>query len=330
MPREPLRLAVVSCGAIAQAHLRGIAACEDAKLVAVVSRDGGRREKAAAEFGAQRTYGAFEEVLKDDGVDAVVICSPNFLHFPCAMAALRAGKHVLVEKPIADGYEEGVALVAEAERRGLRLMSSQNSRYLAAMRKAREILLSGEVGRPLHMLYTLTGWYEGPSSWWKDCKRFLIANSGSHPLDFFPWMTGAKPVRVYATANANKPGFPGEDDFCVHLTLDNEAQAITYTTINSRFSRRDLIVVCERGTLFLDGLRKLSRDGGEALVEGGPDPFADQMREFVSAVLEGRAPGNSGREALVSLAIIDAAYRSVEEARAVGLSQDGSGRWHFQ
>ncbi len=329
MSKKPLRLAVVSCGAIAQAHLRGIAACRDAELVAVASRDEGRRQKAVAEFGARRVYADFEEVLKDDGVDAVVICSPNFLHFPCAMQALRAGKHVLTEKPIADSYGEGAALVAEAERRDLRLMSSQNSRYLAAMRRAREVLLSGEVGRPLHLLHTLTAWYEGPASWWKDCKRFLIANSGSHPLDFFLWMTGARPARVYATAHSNKPNFPGEDDFCVHLTLDNGAHAVTYTTINSRFSRRDMVVVCQRGTLFLDGLRTLSRDG-EVLAEGGPDPFAEQMREFVSAVLEAREPGNSGRDVLPSLAVIDAAYRSVEERRAVELRQDEGGRWEIQ
>ncbi|MSS70399.1 MAG: Gfo/Idh/MocA family oxidoreductase [Candidatus Latescibacteria bacterium] len=329
MPKKPLRMAVVSCGAIAQAHLRGIAACEDAELVAVVSRDEARRQKAAETFGAKRSCADFEEVLKDDEVDAVVICSPNFLHFPCAMEALQAGKHVLTEKPVADSYADGVTLVEEAERRGLRLMSSQNTRYLAAMRKAREILISGEMGRPLHLLYTLTGWYEGPASWWKDCKRFLIANSGSHPLDFFPWMTGAKPARVYATAHSNKPNFPGEDDFCVHLTLDNGAHAITYTTINSRFSRRDMVIVCEKGTLFLDGLRTLSRDG-EVLVEGGPDPFVEQMREFVSAALEGRAPGNSGRDVLPSLAVIDAAYRSVEECRAVALRQDEGGRWEIQ
>jgi len=328
VPKKPLRMAVVSCGAIAQAHLRGIAACKDAELAAVVSRDATRRGKAAEAFGAKRAYAEFEEALKDDGVDAVVICSPNFLHFPYAMAALKAGKHVLVEKPIADAYEDGVKLVEEAERRGLRLMSSQNSRYLAAMRRAREILLSGEVGRPLHLLYTLTGWYEGPASWWKDCQRFLIANSGSHPLDFFLWMTGALPVRVYATAHSNKPGFPGEDDFSVHLTLDNGACAIAYTTINSRFSRRDMIVVCEKGTLFLDGLRTLRRDG-ETLLEGGADPFVEQMREFVDAVLEGRAPGNSGRDALPSLAVIDAAYESVEGRRAVELGQDEAGRWRL-
>ncbi|OGG49783.1 MAG: hypothetical protein A3F84_23210 [Candidatus Handelsmanbacteria bacterium RIFCSPLOWO2_12_FULL_64_10] len=69
---------------------------------------------------------------------------------------------------------------------------------------------------------------------------------------------------------------------------------------------------------------------GEVLAEGGPDPFAEQMREFVSAVLEGREPGNSGRDVLPSLAVIDAAYKSVEERRAVELRQDEGGRWEIQ
>ncbi len=323
---QKLGMGVVSCGAIAQAHLRGIAACEDAKLVAVASRDTARREKAASEFGARRSYPGLEGVLCDDEVDAVVICSPNFLHFPYAMAALEAGKHVLTEKPIADSYEEGVALVAEAERRGLRLMSSQNRRYLTAMRRAREILHSGGIGRPLHLLYTLTSFYAEASPWWRECRRFLIANSGSHPLDFFLWLTGSGPARVYAAAHSNRPDFPGEDDFSVHLTLDNGACAMTYTTLNSRFTRRDLMIVCERGTLFLDGLSTLARDG-KVLVEGGPDSFEEQMGGFVRAVLEGREPGNSGREVLPSLAVIDAAYRSVAEGRAVEMALGADDRW---
>ena len=315
---DKLGIAVVSCGAIAQAHLRGIAECKNADLVAVVSRDEGRRDKARDEFGARRSSESLEDVLSDSDVDAVVICSPNFLHYPYAMAALQAEKHVLTEKPIADSYEEGVRLVEEAERLGLKLMSSQNSRYLTAMAKAREILHSGEIGRPLHLLYTLTGFYDGSSSWWKDCSRFLIANSGSHPLDFIPWLTGAAATRVYATAHSNKPDFPGEDDFSVQLTLDNDAQAIIYSTINSKFTRRDMIIVCERDTLYLNGLRKLELNG-DVLVDGGPDPFVQQMQEFVDAVQEDREPGNSGRDVLQSLAVIDAAYLSVSKKRAINM-----------
>ena len=313
-----LQLGVVSCGAIAQAHLRGIAACEKAELVAVASRDVGRRDQAAAEFGARRSYAEFEEILGDEDVEAIVICAPNFLHFPYAMAALQAGKHVLTEKPSADSYEDGIQLVNEADRCGLRLMSSQNSRYLAAMSRARDIICSGSVGRPLHMMYTLTSFYDGAGSWWKECPRFLIANSGSHPLDFMPWLTDANPTRVYATAHSNKPDFPGEDDFSVHLSLDNGAEAITYTTLSSGFTRRDMIIVCEKGTLYFDGLRRLELDG-DLLVEESPDPFVPQMREFVEAVLEDREPGNSGRDVLTSLAVIDAAYQSVEEGRSVDL-----------
>ncbi len=304
---------------------RAIASCEACELVAVASRDKGRREQAASEFGARRSYADVVELLGDKEVDAVVICAPNFLHFPYVMAALQAGKHVLTEKPIADSYEEGSELVQEADRCGLKLMSSQNSRYLAAMATARDMICSGKVGRPLHMLYTLTSFYDGSSAWWKDCSRFLIANSGSHPLDFMPWLTDANPTRVYATAHSNKPDFPGEDDFSVHLSLDNGTEAITYTTLSSTFTRKDMIIVCEKGTLFLDGLRKLVLDG-EVLVEGSPDPFTLQMQEFAHSILDSREPANSGREVLTSLALIDAAYESVEKGRAVDVAMK-EGKW---
>ncbi|OGG48355.1 MAG: hypothetical protein A3F84_24690 [Candidatus Handelsmanbacteria bacterium RIFCSPLOWO2_12_FULL_64_10] len=318
---DRLRLAVVGCGSISKAHLNAIQKCDRAQLAAVVSRDEGRRAAAASAYGAPRAYGVYEDALADPGVDAIVLCTPSHLHFAQATAALRAGKRVLVEKPMTESHADGLALVAEAERRGLTLMSAQCCRFLTVCRKVREVLRSGEIGRPLHLLYTNLSYSAKTPDWYKNCRSVLMESSGSHTFDFFPWMADAHPIRVYATAHNNSSDHTGDDDFVAHIALEDGAHAVTYTSACSRKPRKDLIVVCQKGTLTLDCWHALRLDG-QPLVEEPRDrayqnAFDRQMAEFVDAALTGREPESSGRQVLPSLAILDAAIESVRTGRAI-------------
>ncbi|MSS70684.1 MAG: Gfo/Idh/MocA family oxidoreductase [Candidatus Latescibacteria bacterium] len=320
---DTLRLAVVGCGSISKTHLNAIRDCDRAQLAAVVSRDEGRRTAAASAYAAPRAYGVYEEALADPDIDAIVLCTPSHLHLAQAMAALQAGKRVLVEKPMTEGYADGVTLVTEAERRGLTLMSAQCCRFLAACRKVREILQSNEIGRPLHLLYTNLSYSATHPAWYKNCRSVLMESSGSHTFDFFPWMADARPVRVYATAHNNSSDHDGDDDFVANIALENGAHAVTYTSACSRKPRKDLLVVCQKGTLVLDCWHTLRLDD-RPLVEEPRDrayqnTFDRQMAEFVDAALAGREPESSGRQVLPSLAVLDAAIESIRTGKAVNL-----------
>jgi predicted dehydrogenase len=320
-----LRLAVVGCGGISKAHLNAIQKCDRAQLVAVVSRDEGRRSAAASAYGAPRAYSAYEEALADPNIDALVLCTPSHLHFAHATAALQSGKHFLVEKPMAETHADGVTLVSEAERRGLTLMSAQCCRFLAVCRKVREVLRSGDVGRPLHFLYTNLSFSASSPPWYKNCRSVLMESSGSHTFDFFPWMADARPIRVYATAHNNSSSHTGDDDFVANIALDNGAHAVTYTSVCSKQPRKDLIVVCQSGTLVLDCWHTLRLDG-HPLVEEPRDrayqnAFDAQLAEFVDATLTGREPESSGRQVLPSLAVLDAAIESARTGKAVEVQE---------
>ncbi len=318
---DKLRLAVVGCGAVSRLHLNAIRDCDRARLVAVVSRDEARRNAAAQTYGATRACGVYEEALADPEIDAVVLCTPSHLHLDHATAALRAGKHVLVEKPMAEGYADGVTLVTEAEHRGLTLMSAQCCRFLTVCRKVRDLLRSGRVGRPLHFLYTMLYHRTTFPPWYRDCRHVLMESSGSHTFDFFPWMADARPLRVYATAHNASSDHAGEDDFMASIALDNGAHAVNYDSFCSKETRRDLLVVCERGTLLIDCWHALRLDG-QPVVEEPRDrayqnAFDRQMAEFVDAVLAGREPESAGRQILPSLAVLDAAAESARTGQAV-------------
>ncbi len=318
-----LRLAVVGCGSISKSHLNAIRQCGRAQLAAVVSRDETRRAAAARAYNAPRAYAAHEDALADPEIDAILLCTPSHLHFVQAMDALRSGKHVLVEKPMTETHADGLTLVAEAGRRGLTLMSAQCCRFLAVCRKAREIIRSGQVGRPLHFLYTNLSFSANSPDWYKNCRSVLMESSGSHTFDFFPWMAGALPVRVYATAHHTSPDYPGENDFVANIALDNGAHAVTYTSSCSKVPRKDVILVCQGGTLVIDCWHTLRLDG-QPVVEEARDrayqnAFDRQMAEFVDATLKAREPESSGRQVLPSLAVLDGAIASIRTGQAVNL-----------
>ncbi len=318
---DRLRLGVVGCGNVSKLHFRAIQKCDQARVVAAVSRDEGRRMAAASDYGAPRAYGAYEDALADPGIDAVVLCTPSNLHFDHVMAALQAGKHVLVEKPMAEGHADGVTLVSEAERLNLTLMSAQCCRFLAVCRKVREVLRSGDVGNPLHFLYTMLHYNTSFPPWYKDCRHVLMESSGTHTFDFYPWMADARPLRVYATAHNNSVDHTGEDDFMASIALDNGAYAVNYDSFCSKHTRRDMIIVCQKGTLVIDCWHTLRLDG-QPIVEESSDrayqnAFDAQMAEFVDAVLTGREPESAGRQVLPSLAVLDAAAESARTGQVV-------------
>src|SRR3712207_6870312 len=128
---RPVRVAVIGAGLVAQrSHLPAYVASEEAELTALVSGRVETAERVAAEFGGPRVLRSWEEAVADPSIDAIDICAPNYLHAPIAVAAARAGKHVLVEKPMAMSVEEADAMVAAAREAGVVLMVAHNLRYV--------------------------------------------------------------------------------------------------------------------------------------------------------------------------------------------------------
>src|SRR5438132_446124 len=117
-PDMTTRIAVIGLGAIALEHLSAYQRNDRAELVAVCDIDLERAKARAEQFGVARATGDVEEVLSDPGIDAVSVCVPNVLHAPIAEAALRAGKNVLVEKPMTVTVAEAEALVRAVEETG--------------------------------------------------------------------------------------------------------------------------------------------------------------------------------------------------------------------
>jgi xylose dehydrogenase (NAD/NADP) len=137
---QPLRWGVLSTANINEKMLAGAALAADVDVVAIASRDLVRAEEFGARWGIERAYGSYDDLLRDDGVDAVYVPLPNGLHHPWTLRALRAGKHVLCEKPYSSRPAEVEEAFAEAEVRGLVLSEGFMYRYHPQIRALARLL----------------------------------------------------------------------------------------------------------------------------------------------------------------------------------------------
>jgi predicted dehydrogenase len=156
---------ILSTGHIASVFARDLALLPDeATLVAVGSRTLSKAEEFAAEYGLQRSYGSYAELVADPDVDVVYVASTHNDHFPSAKLCLEAGKSVLVEKPLTVNDAEAEELIALARDRGLFLMEAVWTRTNPLIRKAVEVVRSGELGPVKHVSASFGFTFDGDES----------------------------------------------------------------------------------------------------------------------------------------------------------------------
>ncbi len=149
---KPLGIALIGCGGIALAnHIPGVLATHTAKIVALCDSDAAALQRASAQTGIANTHTNYADVLALDEVDAVIIATPNFLHTSIAMAAIRAGKHVMCEKPIAMSAADAMRMAQAADATGVRHMTAFTYRFVPAMRYITHLVHAGFPGHAISL-----------------------------------------------------------------------------------------------------------------------------------------------------------------------------------
>lgn len=201
---KKLRVGVIGVGGIGfGAHLSGYEKLADkVEIVAVCDIDEAKLERASKRYGVSETFTDYREMLKMKELDAVNVCTPNYLHHPISIAALEAGKHVLCEKPLALNAEQGEEMVAAAKKAGKLFMIGVNNRYRDESQKLKRMIERGELGE---VYAARTGWIRrrGVPFWgdWFMEKAKAgggpLIDIGVHMLDLTRWLIGnPKPVSV--------------------------------------------------------------------------------------------------------------------------------------
>lgn len=237
-----VRVGLIGCGSIAlSAHIPALSRLSAlARLVTVCDIRSQVAEQTASRLGVPRWTADYQDVVHDPDVDAVIITTPEFLHAEQTIAAARAGKHVLCEKPIAATLAEADAMIAAAEAAGVHFMVAHSRRFTARYITVRELLDSGAVGEPLlirenerrpRAQYSALNlpvdvWQPEPERQqsWKDIARYsggVARGHAIHEMDLFRWFAGSEARSISAEAKITIPGREVPDAISIQLEFAN-------------------------------------------------------------------------------------------------------------
>jgi predicted dehydrogenase len=335
MPKRQIRYAVVGLGHIAQvAVLPAFGnARRNSRLVALVSGDPVKREQLGKKYDVQHTYSyeQYDECLKSD-IDAVYIALPNTLHCEFAERAARAGKHVLVEKPMAVTEEECERMTRAARDAGVKLMVAYRLHFERANLEAGEVARSGRIGEPRLFNSTFcTPVVPGNIRVRRDTGGGVLYDIGIYCINAARYLFQDEPVEVTAQmANSGDPRFR-ETEEMVAATLRFPGDRLA--TFTCSFGAADIAtyhVVGTRGDLELNPAYEYAAEIRQRVTVNGRtrertfpkrDQFAPELVSFSECVLNGAEPEPSGREGLADVRVIRAIYASAEAGgRAVRLA----------
>jgi predicted dehydrogenase len=295
---DPIGVAVVGAGYWGPNLVRNFQGSADFRLWSLCDLDLARARKVLGAYSTVDATDDLSTVLADPRVEAVAIATPAGTHLDVALAAMKAGKHVLVEKPLATSYAGGLRLVEEAERRGLALMCDHTYCYTPAVTRIREAIYSGELGE-VHYLDSVRinlGLVQREID--------VMWDLAPHDLSVLDFVLpeGVRPVSV--SAHGTDP--IGADRACVaYLTLRLSNDAIAHIHVNwlSPIKVRQMIIGGSKRTLVWDDLNPTQRlsifDRGVDVAT--PDKLgADQRRDVLVSYRSGDmiAPAFTEREAL--------------------------------
>lgn len=330
--QKPLGLGFIGSGRIAQAHLAAASNLSDrVRAVAIAGRRRERAEATARQYGIPAVLGDYRELLLDRNVDAVVITTPNDSHAAIACDAAEAGKHILVEKPMALDTASAETMVRAADDAGVTLMVAQSRRFSDAVREmVRRLPEIGDILR-VHIVF-LVPFAQPPTEWWRSSAQaggLVILLQGSHSLDSVYWWLGRLPASVYAVAARTNVAWEGEDEADIVCRFAGGATATVHLSLSTSPAVHEALVVGRTGHLRLierpagppfENLYRLEKNG-EKLLDGlqAPSLYTHQLREFADAVRGRRTPLASGREILNVMRLLDAARASVQSGQPVAV-----------
>jgi predicted dehydrogenase len=343
-----VRWGVIGCGQIAyDKAMPAMASASNAELVALSDPDGARLERAQAAASQARGYAEVEALLADHNVEAVYIGTPNFLHAPLTVAAAKAGKHILVEKPMAMNAQEGREMVAAAERAGVKLMCAYMTLFNPAYQAAKRIVDSGALGEIVFVrgrhAYTISPDRISNAAAWR-----LDRNQGGGPLmdvAIYPTaslrdLTGKRIKNLSATGTTRRlhertdwdtvvfsflleDGTPG----IVEGAFTHSSSLIEIEGTTGRLALSGHITQAIAGHLTVElkfpGQRQIGERVAHEINPEGLPHFYNYLREiehFSECVRQDREPVSSGRKSVAELVVTDAVRESIQRGERVEIA----------
>ena len=327
---------VIGCGIMGRSLAHSAEALEHVKVLRVSDLDEHRAKKLAGEVDAECNLD-YRDLLADERIQGVFIASPPFMHRRMAVDAADAGKHVFSEKPMAPTLEDCDAMMQAAQRNGVKLTIGLVCRFHATHSKVREIVHSGQLGKPVCMVMHRIGgsWNsQGYATHWRlqrNKSGGSLMEINTHEIDFMRWTCGE--VRtVYAIGGRyvqQEADYP--DVVLASLTFENGSVGLLHSSHVSAIGGYGGRVDCERGSIYFPEIwgkgasirvktfedEETRTPISEVEVE---EPVRREIRVFVDAVLSDTTPPITGVDGRAAVEIALAAYQSVETGKPISVS----------
>ncbi len=307
-----------------------VVATPGARLVACSSRDAQKGAAFAARFAVARVHPTFDAMLADAEVDAVYIATPNSLHAEQAIAALRAGKHVLCEKPLALSQADGTRVVEAAKAVGRLLGIAFQFRFEAVFARARAIVRSGALGdlRTVSLLgsspaSTVGAWRQTPE------EGGILSDLAVHLFDLLPWMTGLDYARIGACASPPDIDREPMQTISVLAALGARCHAFVQASREVASGQQSLLVEGTRGMLWCPAWRGAAqvtlttRDASGEVTETitGAPAFNGVVAAFAAAARGQETSLATGADGLRNIVLADAVRRAAREGATIALAE---------
>jgi 1,5-anhydro-D-fructose reductase (1,5-anhydro-D-mannitol-forming) len=323
-----MRWALIGASTIARQHMIGAIRTERGQIIRVMSASSERAREFAAEHQIPASGSDLEEALRDGEVDAVYISTTNEKHVSQALAAVKARKHVLCEKPLALALDDAVAMVRAAQEAGLVFATNHHLRCSGSHRAVRALIASGRIGRVLslrlhHAVFLpphLQGWRINSS----EAGGGVIPDITVHDADVARFLLGEDPVSVVAQMASSGLGEGVEDSAMSVWAMPSGAMVLSHESFTHPFAGSGLEVHGTEGSIFARDIMTQNPVGSVELVTASGrdsvgfdrhDLYQESVRRFHAAVASDGEPAATGVDGVkslaVALAVRDAAARGV-------------------
>lgn len=346
-PSDDIPLGLIGYGAWGSHHAQAIAKTRGARLVAIAAKSDATRAAAQAAFPTARIFSDYHQLLAEGGVEAVDVVLPSYLHFEVGSAVLSAGKHLLMEKPLALSLEHCRRLNELAKEQKRLLAVGHELRVSSLWGKAKQFIDEGFIGRPLYVLVELSRrpYRLGHEGWRYDIQRVgnWILEEPIHFLDLARWYLSStgNPVSIYARANSKQADHPElQDNFSAIVNFSGGAYAVVTQTLAAFEHHQTAKITGTSGALWASWSGALDRtlhptfslrafDGKEIRELKFDKPtgevfeLEDEMDMFVAAIRGSGPVAASGVDGQWSVGMCLAAQESIQRQAPVSLEHIG-------
>lgn len=340
-----MNFAIVGCGFIAKKHAEAINRISEAKLVAVCDKIEAAMEPYVSEYGAV-PFTDLSHMLKDESLDVVCICTPSGLHATLAEQVAAAGKHIVLEKPIAMTISETNRIINAAEKNAVKLAVVHPNRFRPVVQELQKLIESGVFGKISHA-NCIVNWNRNQEYYdqapWRGTKEHdggVLMNQAIHNLDLFLWFMGT-PIEVFSMEATRLRAIEAEDVSTGLIKFKSGALGTVQaaTTVYPKNFEESITIFGEKGTVKIGGpnalyfehieIEGMTKEETEDLKAGvKADPWGTPghqriIEDLLESVKFNREPAVTGKDGKRALELVVAFYKSAETNKIIEFSDEG-------